>query len=90
MAGEVLWHGTYYLIDDRSIEVFQSIADGLVETGALKRKVAIAPYIDRRFNTIVEWQNKADGVVPPRLEQQLPPSARTDSRTASAHASSIP
>jgi len=83
-------HGTYYPIDDRSIEVFQSIADGLVETGALKRKVAIAPYIDRRFNTIVEWQNKADGVVPPRLEQQLPPSARTDSRTASAHASSIP
>ncbi|MBJ7263815.1 MAG: ABC transporter substrate-binding protein, partial [Burkholderiaceae bacterium] len=83
-------HGTYYPIDDRSIEVFQSIADGLVETGALKRKVAIAPYIDRRFNAIVEWQNKADGVVPPRLEQQPPPSAHTDSRTASAHTSSIP
>jgi sulfonate transport system substrate-binding protein len=61
--------GTFYPIDQRSIEVFQEIADGLRATGALKRGVGIAAYVDPRFNDIVAWQNQADGVTPSPLVQ---------------------
>jgi sulfonate transport system substrate-binding protein len=61
--------GSYYRIDDRAAEVFQEIADGLKATGALKRDISIAPYLDPRFNDIVAWQNDADGVVPRDLIQ---------------------
>lgn len=62
-------HGAYYPIDAKSIQVFQRISDGLFATGALKQKIDIAPYVDGRFNAIVAWQNNADGVRPPPLEQ---------------------
>jgi sulfonate transport system substrate-binding protein len=61
--------GAYYPIDDRAAEVFQEIADGLKATGALKRDISIAPYLDPRFNDIVVWQNQTDGVVPRDLVQ---------------------
>ncbi|OWT68153.1 MULTISPECIES: PhnD/SsuA/transferrin family substrate-binding protein [unclassified Achromobacter] len=54
--------GAYYPIDGRLTEVFQEIADGLVETGALSRKIDIAPYVDGRYNDIVAAQNRLDGV----------------------------
>src|SRR4051812_25232215 len=61
--------GTFYPIDQRSIEVFQEITDGLRATGALKHGVGIAAYVDPRFNDIVAWQNQADGVTPSPLVQ---------------------
>jgi sulfonate transport system substrate-binding protein len=54
--------GAYYPIDKRLTDVFQQIADGLVETGALARKIDIAPYVDGRYNDIVEAQNRLDHV----------------------------
>jgi sulfonate transport system substrate-binding protein len=61
--------GTFYPVDRELIAVFQQISDGLFETGALKAKVDIAPYVDGRFNSIAVAQNKADGVTPkPLLE----------------------
>lgn len=62
-------HGAYYPIDAKAIQVFQQISDGLFATGALKRKIDIAPYVDGRFNAIIAWQNNADGVTPRPLEQ---------------------
>lgn len=62
-------HGAYYPIDERVIEVFQEISDGLHATGALQRQIDIAPYVDARFNDVVAWQNKADGVTPRPLAQ---------------------
>ncbi|MCA1543552.1 NMT1/THI5 like [Bradyrhizobium yuanmingense] len=62
-------HGAYYPIDAKSIQVFQQISDGLFATGALKQRIGIAPYVDGRFNTIIAWQNNADGVTPRPLEQ---------------------
>ncbi|ARP79800.1 ABC transporter substrate-binding protein [Bordetella genomosp. 8] len=56
--------GAYYPIDKPLTDVFQQIADGLYETGALSRKVDIAPYVDGRFNDIVAAQNRLDGVAP--------------------------
>jgi sulfonate transport system substrate-binding protein len=56
--------GAYYPIDARLTAVFQEIADGLVETGALTKKVDIAPYVDGRYNDIVIAQNRIDGVQP--------------------------
>ncbi|EWY38303.1 hypothetical protein N825_13930 [Skermanella stibiiresistens SB22] len=64
----------FYPIDARAIEVFQQIADGLRVTGALKKPVEMAPFLDARFNEIVAWQNQADGVTPRPLAQ---PAAET-------------
>lgn len=61
--------GTFYPIEPRAIDVFQEISDGLKATGALKREVRIAPYVDARFNEIVIAQNRADGVTPRALVQ---------------------
>jgi sulfonate transport system substrate-binding protein len=56
--------GAYYPIDGQLTAVFQQIADGLAETGALSRKIDIAPYVDGRYNAIVQAQNRIDRVVP--------------------------
>lgn len=56
--------GTFYPVDQEVIAVFQQISDGLHETGALKTQVDIAPYVDARFNAVIESQNQADGVTP--------------------------
>ncbi|ARP85149.1 PhnD/SsuA/transferrin family substrate-binding protein [Bordetella genomosp. 9] len=56
--------GTYYPIDAELTEVFQQIADGLVETGALRTKVDIRPYVDGRYNAIVQAQNRIDDAIP--------------------------
>lgn len=56
--------GAYYPIDKPLTDVFQQIADGLFETGALSRKIDISPYVDGRFNAIVAAQNRIDGIVP--------------------------
>ncbi|MFD4367760.1 PhnD/SsuA/transferrin family substrate-binding protein [Rhodococcus sp. NPDC058521] len=55
---------TFYPIDDASTGLFQKVADGLLDTGTIKSHVDIAPYVDGRYNQIVEDQNKADGVTP--------------------------
>ncbi len=75
-------NGAFYPIDARSAAVFQQIADGLRATGALKREVTIAPYLDARFNDIVAWQNRADGVTPRDLVQ---PPAAAPAATAAAN-----
>lgn len=59
--------GTYYPIENRLRQVYQQIADGLYETGALQKKVTVAPFLDTRFNEIVAAQNRQDGVVPKQL-----------------------
>ena len=56
--------GTFYPVDKDLVTVFQQVSDGLFDTGALKGKVDIAPYVDARFNTVIAEQNKADGVTP--------------------------
>lgn len=60
--------GTYYPIDARLGQVYQQIADGLYETGALQKKVVVAPFLDARFNDIVAAQNRLDGTQPKALE----------------------
>ncbi len=67
--------GAFYPIDQRAVAVFQEIADGLRVTGALKRNVAVAPYLTDRFNEVVIAQNKADGVTPRPLVQPVPATA---------------
>ncbi|TSH94541.1 PhnD/SsuA/transferrin family substrate-binding protein [Verticiella sediminum] len=67
--------GTFYPVDDRVLEVFQEIADGLEQTGALTRKVDVKPYVDARFNEIIARQNAADGVTPRPLENPHAPAA---------------
>jgi sulfonate transport system substrate-binding protein len=64
-----LGQGAFYPIDGKVIKAFQEVADGLSATGALKRKVDIAPFVDNRFNKIVAWQNQRDGIVLRPLEQ---------------------
>ncbi len=59
--------GAYYPADKPLADVFQQIADGLFDTGALSRKIDISPYVDGRFNPIVQAQNRIDGVVPRAL-----------------------
>lgn len=59
--------GTYYPIENRLRQVYQQIADGLYETGALQKKVTVEPFLDARFNDIVAAQNRLDGIVPKRL-----------------------
>jgi sulfonate transport system substrate-binding protein len=61
--------GTFYPIDAASTEVFQKIADGLRATGALKRDIDISGFVDPRFNDIVTWQNRSDGISPRPLVQ---------------------
>jgi len=60
--------GTYYPIENKLSQIYQQIADGLYETGALQKKVTIAPFLDARFNDIVATQNRLDGIVPKQLE----------------------
>ena len=67
--------GSFYPIDADAIKVFQEISDGLHETGALRKKIDIAPYVDNRFNSIVDWQNKTDAITPPAL---YPPTRTSD------------
>jgi len=59
--------GTYYPIENRLRQVYQQIADGLYETGALQKKVTVDPFLDARFNDIVVAQNRLDGMVPKPL-----------------------
>jgi len=61
--------GSYYPIDDALVAVFQQIADGLHDTGAIAEPVDISPYVDDRFNDVVVARNEADGVVPKPLTQ---------------------
>lgn len=70
-------HGAFYPIDDRAALVFQEIADGLLATGALKRQIAIGPWLDRRFNEIVQQQNAADGITLRPLQQPARTAAAT-------------
>ncbi|AHG62501.1 ABC transporter substrate-binding protein [Advenella mimigardefordensis] len=80
--------GTYYPIENRLSQVYQQIADGLYETGALQKKVTIAPFLDARFNDIVASQNRLDGIVPKQLEnnQHAVISAQSAPTPASASA----
>jgi sulfonate transport system substrate-binding protein len=54
----------YYPIDTASTALFQSVADGLYDTGTTKTRVDLKPYVDGRYNSIVEAQNELDGVTP--------------------------
>lgn len=55
---------SYYPIDESSTALFQTVADGLFDTGTTKTHVDVAPYVDGRYNDIVEAQNSLDGVSP--------------------------
>ena len=55
---------SYYPIDAASTALFQSVADGLHETGTIKTLVDLGQYVDGRYNDIVNAQNKLDGVTP--------------------------
>lgn len=55
---------TYYPIDDASTGLFQKVADGLYDTETTKTHVDLKPYIDGRYNDIVNAQNELDGVTP--------------------------
>jgi sulfonate transport system substrate-binding protein len=59
---------SYYPIDDDSTALFQTVADGLVDTGTTKTRVDIAPYVDGRYNDIVVAQNELDDVTPKPIE----------------------
>lgn len=54
----------YYPIDGASIGLFQKVADGLYDTKTTKTHVDIKPYVDGRYNDIVNAQNQLDGVTP--------------------------
>lgn len=54
----------YYPIDGASTDLFQKVADGLYDTGTTKTHVDIKPYVDGRYNDIVNAQNQLDGVTP--------------------------
>jgi sulfonate transport system substrate-binding protein len=54
----------YYPIDGASTGLFQKVADGLYDTGTTKTHVDIKPYVDGRYNDIVNAQNQLDGVSP--------------------------
>lgn len=54
----------YYPIDDASTGLFQKVADGLYDTGTTKTHVEVKPYVDGRYNDIVNAQNQLDGVTP--------------------------
>jgi sulfonate transport system substrate-binding protein len=55
---------SYYPIDPGSTALFQTVADGLFETGTTKTHVNVGPYVDGRYNAIVTAQNELDGVQP--------------------------
>lgn len=55
---------SYYPIDTESTALFQSVADGLFETGTTKTRVDLGAYVDGRYNDIVTAQNELDGVQP--------------------------
>ena len=55
---------SYYPIDADSTALFQSVADGLYDTGTTKTHVNLKPYVDGRYNDIVKAQNQLDGVTP--------------------------
>ncbi len=55
---------SYYPIDPASTALFQTVADGLFDTGTTKTHVNVKPYVDGRYNDIVKAQNKLDGVTP--------------------------
>lgn len=57
----------YYPIDQASTALFQTVADGLFDTGTTKTQVNLAPYVDGRYNAIVTAQNALDGVQPKSL-----------------------
>jgi sulfonate transport system substrate-binding protein len=55
---------SYYPIDAASTALFQTVADGLYDTGTIKTHVDVGPYVDGRYNDIVDAQNGLDGVKP--------------------------
>ncbi|MDG4667055.1 PhnD/SsuA/transferrin family substrate-binding protein [Mycobacterium sp. 236(2023)] len=59
---------SYYPIDAESTELFQTVADGLYDTGTTKTHVDIAPYVEGRYNAIVVAQNELDGVTPKPID----------------------
>ncbi|MFV8051807.1 PhnD/SsuA/transferrin family substrate-binding protein [Mycobacterium sp. 48b] len=59
---------SYYPIDADSTALFQTVADGLHETGTIKGRVDVEPYVDGRYNDIVSAQNELDGVTPKSLK----------------------
>lgn len=60
---------SYYPIDDQSTALFQTVADGLYDTGTTKTAVDVSPYVDGRYNDIVTAQNELDGVTPKPINQ---------------------
>jgi sulfonate transport system substrate-binding protein len=60
---------SYYPIDDQSTALFQTVADGLYETGTTKTPVDVSQYVDGRYNDIVTAQNELDGVTPKPINQ---------------------
>lgn len=54
----------YYPIDADTTALFQQVADGLFETGTTKTHVDLEPYVDGRYNDIVNAQNALDRVTP--------------------------
>ncbi len=54
----------YYPIDAASTGLFQEVADGLFDTATTKTHVDLKPYVDGRYNDIVNAQNQLDGVTP--------------------------
>ncbi|MGA5466867.1 PhnD/SsuA/transferrin family substrate-binding protein [Mycobacterium sp. NPDC050041] len=60
---------SYYPIDASSTALFQTVADGLFDTGTTKTRVDVTPYVDGRYNDIVTAQNELDGVQPRPIEQ---------------------
>lgn len=59
---------SYYPIDADSTALFQTVADGLHETGTIKGRVDVKPYVDGRYNDIVIAQNELDSVTPKSLK----------------------
>ncbi|WP_135454923.1 PhnD/SsuA/transferrin family substrate-binding protein [Mycobacterium sp. DL99] len=59
---------SYYPIDADSTALFQTVADGLHETGTIKGRVEVTPYVDGRYNDIVNAQNELDSVTPKSLK----------------------
>ncbi|WP_273736193.1 PhnD/SsuA/transferrin family substrate-binding protein [Mycolicibacterium septicum] len=59
---------SYYPIDADSTALFQTVADGLYETGTVKGRVEVKPYVDGRYNDIVNAQNELDSVTPKSLK----------------------
>ncbi|MEW2483887.1 PhnD/SsuA/transferrin family substrate-binding protein [Mycobacterium sp. NPDC051198] len=59
---------SYYPIDEQSTALFQTVADGLHETGTIKGRVDVSPFVDGRYNDIVTAQNELDGVTPKSLK----------------------